>query len=170
MIDSTRQIVRLAVDFYEHLIKVSAPLAKAAHPAYPLLAKISPRLLLKLLFTGAGGKDPELLQQADTQVWLADIQRACFKHGTRSYVRDVNLYVEPWATELDSVTAAVRLWHGDADNWAPIAMSSYLQEHLRNAHAVIRCAEQAHYSCLLENAEAVMATVQQNSTATRAPG
>lgn len=135
-----------------------------------LLAKVSPHLLLKLLFNGAGGKDPELLHQADTQAWLTDIQRACFKHGTSSYVRDVNLYVEPWAAELDNVTAAVNLWHGDADNWAPIAMSIYLQEHLRNANAVIRCTEQAHYGCLLENAQAVMATVQRNSSAPHAPG
>jgi len=133
-----------------------------------LLAKVSPRLLLKLLFSGAGGKDPELLHQADTQAWLADIQRACFKHGTNSYVRDVKLYVAPWAAELDKVTAAVSLWHGEADNWAPIAMSIYLQEHLRTTSAVTRCAEQAHYSCLLENAQAVMAAVQLNISATRA--
>ncbi|MDF3195622.1 alpha/beta hydrolase [Pseudomonas sp. 1928-m] len=132
-----------------------------------LLAKVSPGLLLKLLFAGAGGKDPELLHHADTQAWLVDIQRACFKHGTRSYVRDVELYVETWATELDNVTAAVSLWHGEADNWAPIAMSIYLQEHLRHASAVSRGAEHAHYSCLLENAETVMATVQLNSSATR---
>jgi pimeloyl-ACP methyl ester carboxylesterase len=132
-----------------------------------LLAKVSPRLLLKLLFAGAGGKDSELLSQPDTQAWLADIQRACFKHGTSGYMRDVKLYVEPWATELDKVTAAVSLWHGEADNWAPIAMSTYLQEHLRKANAVTRCAEQAHYSCLLENAETLMATVQLNLSATR---
>lgn len=133
-----------------------------------LLAKISPGLLLNLLFAGAGGKDPELLRQADTQAWLANIQRACFKHGTSSYVRDVKLYVEPWATELDNVTATVSLWHGEADNWAPISMSVYLQEHLRTASALTRDAEQAHYSCLLENAQAVMATVQLNSSAARA--
>ncbi|MBU2296676.1 MAG: alpha/beta hydrolase [Gammaproteobacteria bacterium] len=132
-----------------------------------LLVKISPRLLLNLLFAGAGGKDPELLRQADTQAWLADIQRACFKHGTSGYMRDVKLYVEPWATELDKVTAAVSLWHGDADNWAPIAMSIYLQEHLRNASVVIRGAGQAHYSCMLENAETLMATVQLNLSTTR---
>jgi len=133
-----------------------------------LLAKVSPRLLLNLLFAGAGGKDPELLRQADTQAWLADIQRACFKHGTSGYMHDVKLYVEPWATELENVTTAVSLWHGDADNWAPIAMSIYLQEHLRTASAVTRGAEQAHYSCLLENAEAVMAAVQLSTSATRA--
>lgn len=133
-----------------------------------LLAKISPRLLLNLLFASAGGKDPELLRQADTQAWLADIQRACFKRGISSYARDVKLYVEPWATELENVTAAVSLWHGEADNWAPISMSVYLQAHLRTASAVTRCAEQAHYSCLLENAQAVMATVQLNISATRA--
>jgi hypothetical protein len=41
VIDSTPQIVRLVVDFHEHLIKVPAPLAKAAHPACPLPANIS---------------------------------------------------------------------------------------------------------------------------------
>ncbi|WP_339411824.1 alpha/beta hydrolase [Pseudomonas sp. EA_35y_Pfl2_R5] len=134
-----------------------------------LLAKFSPNLLLKLLFTGAGGKDPELLHHANTRKWLADIQRDCFKHGTSSYMRDVKLYVEPWAMQLDKVTAAVSLWHGDADNWSPIAMSSYLQEHLRNASAVSRSAEHAHYSCLLENAEAVMAAVQRNTQQTGRP-
>lgn len=135
-----------------------------------LLAKISPGLLLKLLFNGAGGKDPELLHQADTRAWLADIQRACFKHGISSYARDVNLYVEPWAAELENVTAAVSLWHGEADNWAPIAMSIYLQEHLRTASAVARGPEQAHYSCLLANAEAVMVTLQLSISATQATG
>lgn len=128
-----------------------------------LLAKINPRLLLSLLFAGAGGKDPELLRQADTQAWLAAIQRECFNHGTRSYVRDVNLYVEPWAAELANVTAALNLWHGEADNWAPIGMSVYLQKHLRTASAVTRGTGQAHYACLLENADAVMAAVRQTT-------
>ena len=128
-----------------------------------LLAKLSPSLLLNLLFAGAGGKDPELLRQADTRAWLANIQRACFKHGTTGYARDVKLYVEPWAAELAKVTAAVSLWHGEADNWAPLAMSVYLQRNLANASQLTRCTGQAHYGCLLENAHAVMASVQRDS-------
>ncbi len=128
-----------------------------------LLAKFSPRLLLNVLFAGAAGKDPELLHQADTQDWLANIQRNCFQHGIGSYVRDVKLYVEPWAADLGKVTARVSLWHGEADNWAPIAMSAYLHQHLSNVAAFTRCAEQAHYGCLLANAVAVMAQMQGES-------
>lgn len=40
--------------------------------------------------------------------------------------------------------ASVSLWQGEADNWAPIAMSMYLQERLRTASAVTRCTGQAH--------------------------
>ncbi|PTS81965.1 hypothetical protein DBR00_17720 [Pseudomonas sp. HMWF032] len=125
-----------------------------------LLANVSPRLLLNLLFAGAGGKDRELLRQSATVDWLKTIQRDCFRHGIHSYARDIHLYVEPWAAELRNVTAAVNLWHGEADNWAPIAMSIYLQQQLPVVTAFTRCDGQAHYTCLLENAAAAMACVQ----------
>lgn len=124
-----------------------------------LLAKVSPRLLLNLLFAGAGGNDRELLHQSGTLDWLKAIQRDCFQHGIDNYARDIRLYVEPWAAELRDVTAAVNLWHGEADNWAPIAMSAYLQQQLPVVTAFTRCAGQAHYTCLLENAAAAMACV-----------
>ena len=124
-----------------------------------MLAKVSPRLLLNLLFAGAGGNDRELLRQSATFGWLEAIQRDCFQHGINNYARDIRLYVEPWAAELRDVTAAVNLWHGEADNWAPIAMSAYLEQQLPVVTAFTRCADQAHYTCLLENAAAAMACV-----------
>jgi len=40
MIDSTPQIVRLAIDLYEDLINVPAPVREAFHSAYPLALDI----------------------------------------------------------------------------------------------------------------------------------
>jgi len=136
-------------------------LAFARYQAW--LAKLNPRLLLRLLFAGAGGSDRALLSQPQTHTWLANIQRDCFQPGISRYVRDIRLYVEPWAEELGKVSAAVSLWHGDADNWAPPAMSSYLAQHLPHVTALTQCAGQAHYSCLLANAQAVMAQVQRSA-------
>jgi hypothetical protein len=36
MIDRAPQIMRLAVDLHEHLIKMPAPVTEALHPAHPL--------------------------------------------------------------------------------------------------------------------------------------
>src|SRR5690606_34275014 len=41
MIDSTPQVVGLAIDLHVDLIRMPAPMAKATHPAYSLTADIS---------------------------------------------------------------------------------------------------------------------------------
>lgn len=79
------------------------------------------------------------------------------------YDRDVKLYVEPWSEILSAISSKVSIWHGEADNWAPIAMSDYLDAHLENVVLLKKCNGLSHYSCLIENSHEVMSMVYEAS-------
>lgn len=128
-----------------------------------LLSRFSPAILLRLLFSGSRGKDAELMANPDTRIWLENIQKTCFRDGISVYDRDVKLYVEPWSEILCAISSRVSIWHGEADNWAPIAMSDYLDVHLENVVLLKKCNELSHYSCLIENAHEVMSIVYETS-------
>lgn len=124
-----------------------------------LLSRFSPSILLRLLFAGARGKDVVLVTMPDTRAWLESIQKACFRSGISVYYRDVKLYVEPWAHILRAIPSKVSIWHGKADNWAPIAMTDYLSTNLDNVAQIKKLAGLSHYSCLIESACEVMSIV-----------
>ena len=127
------------------------------------LSRFSPAILLRLLFSGARGKDAELLANPAIRVWLENVQKTCFRAGISVYDRDVKLYVEPWSEILSTISSRVSIWHGEADNWAPIAMSDYLDAHLGNVVLLKKCNELSHYSCLIENTYEVMSIVGETS-------
>lgn len=81
------------------------------------------------------------------------------------YDRDVKLYVEPWSEILAAISSKVSIWHGEADNWAPVAMSVYLEAQMKNVVLLKKCNGLSHYSCLLENASKVMSIVGNTSEA-----
>lgn len=124
-----------------------------------LLSRVSPALLLKLLFSGASGRDNELMADPGIRAWLENIQKTCFRDGISVYDRDVKMYVQPWADVLSGVSSKVRIWHGESDNWAPIAMSDYLEAHLDNVVLLKKCTGLSHYSCLIDNASEVMSCI-----------
>jgi pimeloyl-ACP methyl ester carboxylesterase len=113
-----------------------------------VLARICPRLLVRLLFAGTRGADRDLARQAKFRARLADVLRQSFGHGSAGYRREIAAYVRPWEGLLPKVGAPVHLWHGSDDNWAPLAMAEWLARNLPNVVALKPLSGLSHYSAL----------------------
>jgi pimeloyl-ACP methyl ester carboxylesterase len=120
-----------------------------------LIAFLFPRALFRLLFASAVADDQTLASDAAFQSSLAGILRACFVGNVRGYVRDLRLYVQPWASTLPEIKAKVHLWHGTMDNWSPPAMADYLQTSIPRCTSRVTFEGKSHYSCLYQSVEPI---------------
>ncbi|MDE2596110.1 MAG: alpha/beta hydrolase [Sphingomonadales bacterium] len=114
-----------------------------------VLARRAPMLLARMLFAGAQGEDAVLARDAEFMHRIAAILRSGFGQGTAGYRREMRAYVEPWHDRIASLTAPVTLWHGEADNWAPVAMATWLAGAFPRVQAMHRLPGKSHYSALI---------------------
>ncbi|OEC62094.1 alpha/beta fold hydrolase [Pseudomonas sp. ENNP23] len=117
------------------------------------LARHAPGLLARLLFQGVGRAERHLAREQRPR--LKAVLEGALVEGPSAYLRDVQLYCQPWADELDNLAAPVSLWHGEDDRWAPPGMARGLVQHLRAA--TLRWQPGlGHYGTLLHSADALM--------------
>lgn len=119
------------------------------------LAKLAPALLARMLLATARGEDRALARDADfLHGMAANLRSGCAGHAI-GYAREVRAHVVPWGARIAQLTAPVTLWHGDADNWAPIAMSAWLAGKLPNVRVFHRLTGKSHYSALIDALAAI---------------
>jgi pimeloyl-ACP methyl ester carboxylesterase len=103
-----------------------------------LTLRRSPEKLLPQLSQSA-----KLMPEADRAIY-ADLAfqktvlaafRAAFQQGARGPVWDTRLCTQPWGFQLRDIQIAVQLWHGEADQNAPVAMARYMQGALLKCQA-----------------------------------
>jgi pimeloyl-ACP methyl ester carboxylesterase len=91
----------------------------------------APRTMAKLMSARLeGGTDSGLLTAGPESV---DPIREAFRQGPAGAARDLHLIVSPWGFDPTSVTAPVRLWHGDHDSEIPVHHSRHLEDALPDA-------------------------------------
>lgn len=135
-----------------------------------VLAVLFPKLLFGMLFSSAVAGDKKLTADDDFRKSMGQVFRECFGGNVAGYLRDVQAYVTPWHTVLQRVTVMTRLSHGDQDNWSPIAMSDYLQQHILNAAKVRLMPGLSHYSTLYSAAPLICQQLGRQYMANRVSG
>ncbi len=120
-----------------------------------LLARSSPTALFSLLFASATGQDRVLTAERAFQTQMKEALRACFVKGESGYIRDIEAYVQPWSTLLSDVAMETHIWHGELDNWSPIAMAEYLGSAIPGCVQIEIMKGLSHYSCLHRSAERI---------------
>ncbi len=118
-----------------------------------LIVRLSPRLLYRLIFSGAHGRDVALARRADFKHTVSALLKQTYGVQVRGYARDINAYVSPWQQVVRECQACAVIWHGAEDNWSPPAMAEYLSRELPRCRALHRLQECSHYSCLLQAIE-----------------
>jgi pimeloyl-ACP methyl ester carboxylesterase len=113
-----------------------------------LMAKHAPGFLFKMLFANAAGGDKLLVDNVEFRQFLGGVLLECLSNHIPGYLRDVHAYVSPWEDSLRSVQVNTHLWHGDQDNWSPIAMSAYLEQQLPLCAPLHVMEGLSHYSTL----------------------
>ncbi len=113
-----------------------------------ILASHFPKVLFDMLFASAVAGDKALARNPAFRQLMANVLSDCFYGHAGGYLRDVRAYVSPWQDSLKEVTVTTQLWHGDQDNWAPLAMTNYLSQQIPGCTTVTRMEGHSHYSTL----------------------
>lgn len=112
------------------------------------MVKVAPKRMLDMVFAAVAGADAELAKGDAFRCTVQAMLSSTLASGAVGYRREVMAFVRPWGDLLACVTAPVTIWHGEADNWAPMGMAEVLAARLPNVRAVHRLPEQSHYSTL----------------------
>jgi pimeloyl-ACP methyl ester carboxylesterase len=70
--------------------------------------------------------DGQLLDQPELAALFIDGMREAFRHGTRGANQEAGLYTRPWGFNLQDISAAVHLWHGEQDLNVPPSVGRYV--------------------------------------------
>ena len=113
-----------------------------------LAARHAGAWLYSVLFATARGADRELARRRHFRATMMKVLTDCFANDAIGYRAEILDYVTSWTSVLARVEQPVTLWHGSADNWAPVEMTAALQTALPNVADVRRFPELSHYSTL----------------------
>ncbi len=113
-----------------------------------LMARLVPRVMVRMLLATAQGGDAALALDPAFRARMAAMLKAGLGHASQSYAAEISAYMQPWSVSLSSITAPVTLWHGEADNWAPIALSEHLAATFSGPVTFHRLPGLSHYSTL----------------------
>lgn len=88
-----------------------------------------------------GHKGSSQRPRADAGLWKDPAIRAvcyqseaeAFRHGTLGHAWETRLITRPWGFPIEAIRTPVHLWHGGADNLAPIHMARFLAARIPNA-------------------------------------
>jgi pimeloyl-ACP methyl ester carboxylesterase len=105
-------------------------------------------MLLTGMFQGCAKAELDLsLEPGFRRALLASL-RTCLTAHRAAYHRELLAYVRPWAATLEQVRCDVQIHHGDADTWAPLAMSKALENRLTGHVDLIVSRNLGHFSTL----------------------
>lgn len=112
------------------------------------LAKMTPRVLFKILFASAIAGDKSLSKTTDFKDHITPVLAHCFKVNVKGYIRELKQFVTPWQDSVIKCRAKTHIWHGTSDNWSPVSMAHYLKESIATSASMELMTGLSHYSCL----------------------
>lgn len=132
-------------------------LARSSSILFALLARMqslsarwAPEALYSTIFASAQGRDRDLAEDPIFRKSMVQLLRYSLGKGLRSYRLEIELYTKEWLSDLDRVTQPVSLFHGQEDNWSPVAMATDLAQRLPNCEILDIWPGMSHYSTLRE--------------------
>jgi pimeloyl-ACP methyl ester carboxylesterase len=105
------------------------PIAPLAHPSYRAFAKYMPE------------GDREVFRDPGIEAMFIDDLLHASRRQFGALAHDVALFGRPWGFELADVRAPVRWWHGDADNFVPLAHAEATAAKLPDCELYVRPGE-----------------------------
>lgn len=130
------------------MAKASPMLFALLSGAQALMARKTPARLFAMLFATAQGADRALTESELFRAGMQVVLREALNEGRRGYRQEIGHYVRAWSAELAGINAPVAIFHGEDDNWSPIAMAEDLARHLQTCVRFEKLAGLSHYSTL----------------------
>lgn len=98
--------------------------------AQGLAVRMAPQTVVRGLFAGVRGAEADLAAKPEFRASLIDLLARSYGPARAGYVRDILAYVGPWSEDLEGAVLPARIWQGEADGWAPPALSAALAARL----------------------------------------
>jgi pimeloyl-ACP methyl ester carboxylesterase len=89
---------------------------------------------------------------------MAADQREAIRTGGQGITFDMKILWRPWGFQFEDVHTKVYLWHGAADNLAPVMLAHHIADHLPNCEATFYPNE-GHTDPLTKHVDEIMAKV-----------
>ena len=112
-------------------------------------ARLAPGLLVLQMMRTLPAADQLVLGDPMRERAFVRSVAEAMRHGTRGVLADIQAMVAPLTDDLAQLRAPVVMWHGDADQSAPVAMAHWLHAQL-NAQLHLR-AREGHISTLVHD-------------------
>lgn len=98
-------------------------------------------------------------------IMMADQQEAVVGGG-KGIASDMKILWQPWGFQLEDIQTKVYLFHGEADNLAPVRLAHYLADHLPNCEAVFY-PEEGHTDPLTRHIDEIIEKVVQATSTSK---
>ncbi len=115
-----------------------------------LVVRISPNVLIKMLFSKCGPKEKELLNDPSFRNVMTEALSTSLIQRPASYLSYISAYVTDWSDILRKVNCPVVLWHGTQDSWSPPEMSKALESRFDKKATLNWVKDAEHYSTLTQ--------------------
>ncbi len=110
--------------------------------------RISCEQVIKMMFKGCAESEQALLSEPRFKAALVAGLVKSYSNDRASYRQAVHEYVNPWSHRLENISCSASIHHGDADNWAPIAMAYALESTIASEVKVVVYPGSGHFSTL----------------------
>ncbi len=96
---------------------------------------------------------------------MAADQREAIRAGGQGIVFDMKALWHPWSFQFEDVHTRVYLWHGAADNLAPVRLAHHIADHLPDCEATFY-PDEGHTDPLTKHIDEIMPVIVQASHST----
>lgn len=118
-------------------------------------ARYTPRLAARVTMLAVAEPDRRLLAQPKFRDAFMAMTREALRQGPEGTQRDLALMVSPWGFDPGEIRTPVWLWHGEADENAPVAMGRYLAAVIQDAVLTV-VPDEGHLSLLAKYAPDIL--------------
>ncbi|SFR64916.1 alpha/beta fold hydrolase [Halogeometricum limi] len=87
-----------------------------------LSSRYAPGWTLERRVAAAAPGDEGVWRSEVGKLLIASVPAACHRHGTATFVRDLQLFAGDWGFALEAIDVPVGVWHGRADRITPVEM------------------------------------------------
>lgn len=143
---------------FTHLARDRPRLCRLAFRMMGLTARYAPGRLVSQLMAAFPEPDREAMARPEVSQALVAAFREALRQGPRGAQFDTALMVGPWDFRPEEIGMPVHLWHGEADQNAPLAMGRYLAEAIPNSEVRFYAGE-GHLSLMVNHAEEILSVL-----------
>ncbi len=133
--------------------------------AMAMTARYFPERMAAQAVTALPEPDARVMDDPEHGAGFARLVAEAARRNGRGAQLDTALMVRPWGIDYQQISVPIRMWHGEEDRNAPVAMGRYLASQIPEVDATFVPGE-GHLSLMFRHAEDILREIA-GQTATR---